>query len=60
MREAEEGDGGRGVEEGVEMRTSIPSEVFEGSSSCDEGGVGALGDGEIFFTLAFFVWLGHI
>ena len=30
-----DGDGGSGVEEGVGMRISVPSVIFEETSSCD-------------------------
>ena len=54
MRETEGGDRGKGVEEEVGMRILVPSVIFEGTGSCDGGGVGALGEGESLFALAFF------
>ena len=50
-----EGDGGKGVDEGVGMRRSVFSISFQGTGSCDGEGVGALREGDSFFSLAFFL-----
>ena len=58
MREAEEGDGGKVVEEGVTMMEPVPLFSVEGTTSCDRGGVGALGEEEGFFTFDFLARVG--